>query len=110
MDKKGLCKLGRAIDHLSSVKPLRTALVTFVPYGMMHMIIQAFPDPFSFQFKILIKQRYFCPQVTHFGNTRQFLQGYIQKIHGNISGKNPLPILLFNYYSLQIKLVPFLKS
>ena len=75
MDKKGLCKLGRAIDHLSPVKPSRTALVTFVPYGTMNMIIQAFLDPFSFQFKILIKQRYICPQVTHFGNTRQSLQG-----------------------------------
>ena len=75
MDKKGLCKLGRAIDHLSPVKPSKTALVTFVPYGTMHMIIQAFLDPFSFHFKILMKQRYICPQVTHFGNTRQSLQG-----------------------------------
>ena len=75
MDEKGLCKLGRAIDHLSPVKPSRTALVTFVPYGTTYMIIQAFLDPFSFQFKTLIKQQYICPQVNHFGNTRQSLQG-----------------------------------
>ena len=29
---------------------------------------------------------------------------------GNILGKNPLPILLFTYYSLKIKFVPFLES
>ena len=73
------------------------------------MIIQAFLDPFSFQFKTLIKQRYICPQVNHFGNTRQSLQGLIQKIFSNISGKNPMRILLFNYYALQLKLLPFLE-
>ena len=46
MDKKGLYELGRATDHLRPVEPSRTALVTFVPYGTMHMIIQAFLDPF----------------------------------------------------------------
>ena len=75
MDKKGLCKLGRAIDHLSPVKPSRGALVIFVPHGTTHMIIQAFLNQFSFQFKISIKQPYICPRVTHFGNTRQSLQG-----------------------------------